>query len=292
MHPSSSSFSFGERISPSRCRLHLLSKNRPPPLKSCLAASDPDRHSTPSKEPHVRKTVHFPDDKLSLEQVRTIPARPDQTKKAILKRGLITETKSFIMYTSNPLGTNQRFLSKLPESSGPRYKSHPQWTSVARARYLATVYASEPRSPASAPYSDESAFNMSSLKDALPDLNDTFNMRSLMEILPEAAPKPRGFASDMSSTMRALPDPDAPSEVSSLAPEPKAMVAPYSCDLPPKVHVRAVQTHVQVGPFSTTGFFNLCGLFLLLGSFFPCLAPATYAAFAFLFLYGTCFFSC
>lgn len=310
MHPSSSS-SFGARIRPSR-RLPLLSKNRPPPLKSCLAASDSDRDSTPPEEP-VRKTVRFPDDKLFLEQVRTIPARPDRTKKAIFKRGQVAETKSFIMYTSNPSSTNQRFLSKLPGSSGPRYENHSQWMSVVRARYLAAAYVSEPRSPRSAPSSDESAFDMSSLKDALtepasgssvhgsdfdmssladalPDPNDTFNMRSLMDALPEAAPKPCGFASDMSSLKRALPDPDAPSEVSSLAPAPKSMVAPHSRDLPPKVHVRAVQTHVQVGPFSTTCFFNLCGLCLVLGSFFPCLAPALYAAFALLSIYGTCFF--
>ncbi|KGO64760.1 hypothetical protein PITC_073580 [Penicillium italicum] len=260
MHPSVSSSSFGKRICPSRRRLNLHSKYRPAPLKSCLASSDSGRDSNPSEEPHVRKTVHFPDDKLFLEQVRTIPARPDLTKKGIFKRGQIAETKSFLMYTSNPLGTNQRFLSKLPGSSGPRYESHSQWMSVVRARYLAAAYVSQPRSPRSAPSSDESVFDMSSLKealpepasgssvhgsafdmssltDALPEPNDTFNMRSLVEALPEAALKPRGFASDMSSLKRALPDPDAPSEAPSRARAPKSMVAPHSRDLPPKVRV-------------------------------------------------------
>jgi hypothetical protein len=37
------------------------------------------------------------------------------------------------MYTSNPSGSNQRFLSKLPGSSGPRYETHSQWMSVQRS---------------------------------------------------------------------------------------------------------------------------------------------------------------
>lgn len=321
MHPSSSSSfsppspppppsSFGRRLHPSRLR--LLSKHRPAPLKSCLAASDFDRDSTPSEEPRVRKTVHFPEDKLFLERVRTIPARKDRDRKTIFKKGQVAETKSFLLYTSNPSGSNQRFLSKLPGSDGPRYERHSQWMSVVRARQLAAAYSSQPRSPQSAPSSDEStfdmaslkdalpepassssphgsAFDMSSLTDALPDPNDTFDMRSLMDALPEPDGSPHGFASDMSSLKRALPDPDTPSEVSSLALAPKSVVAPRYCDLPAEVHVRAVHTHVQVGPFSASCFYNLCGLCLLLGFCFPCLAPALYAALVLLFIYGTCF---
>ncbi|CAI7671518.1 unnamed protein product [Penicillium palitans] len=297
--PLPSSPSFGRRLHPSRLR--LLSKHRPPPLKSCLAASD--RDSAPSEEPHVRKTVHFPEDKLFLERVRTIPARKDRDRKTIFKKGQIAETKSFLLYTSNPSGSNQRFLSKLPRSDGPQYERHSQWMSVVRARQLAAAYSSQPRAPRSAPSSDEStfdmaslkdtlpepasgsshgsAFDMSSLTDALPDPNDTFDMRSLMDALPEPDGSPRGLASDMSSLKRALPDPDTPSGVSSLAPAPKSVVAPHSCDIPAEVHV---------GPFSASCFYNLCGLCLLLGLCFPCLAPALYAALVLMFVYGIYFF--
>ncbi|KAJ5528865.1 hypothetical protein N7527_002258 [Penicillium freii] len=317
MHPSSyssssspppSSPSFGRRLHPSRLR--LLSKHRPAPLKSCLAASD--RDSTPSEEPHVRKTVHFPEDKLFLERVRTIPARKNRYQETTFKRGQVAETKSFLLYTSNLSGLNQRFLSRLPGRDGPQYERHSQWMSVVRARQLAAAYSSQPRAPQSAPSSDEStfdmaslkdalpepasgssphgsAFDMSSLTDALPDPNDTFDMRSLMDALPEPDGSPRALASDMSSLKRALPDPDTPSEVSSLAPAPKSVVAPPSCDILAEVHVRAVHTHVQVGPFSATCFYNLCGLCILLGLCFPCLAPALYAALVLLFVYGTYF---
>lgn len=317
MHPSSSSFSspppsspsFGRRLHPSRLR--LLSKHRPAPLKSCLAASD--RDSAPSQEPHVRKTVHFPEDKLFLERVKTIPARKDRYKKTIFKKGQIAETKSFLLYTSNLSGSNQRFLSKLPGSDGPQYERHSQWMSVVRARQLAAAYSSQPRAPRSAPSSDESTFDMASLKDALPepasgssphgsdfdmssltdalpDPNDTFDMRSLMDALPEPDGSPRGLAFDMSSLKRALPDPDTPSEVSSsLALAPRSVVAPHSGDIPAEVHIRAVHTHVQVGPFSATCFYNLCGLCLMLGFCFPCLAPALYAALVPLLFYGMYF---
>ncbi|KAI2733371.1 hypothetical protein CBS147332_386 [Penicillium roqueforti] len=333
MHPST----FGKRVSSSRI---LLSKNRPPPLKSCLAAADSDRDSPPSGEPCVRKTVHFPDDKCFLERVREIPCRPNRNKKELFKSGRLAETKSFIMYTSNPLGSNQRFLSKHPGGSGPQYATQSPWVSVVRARYLAARYSSAPRAPQSTPSSDgdvsahESSFDMSSLEDslleptpssslhessfdmssvihALPDpdvtfdmssladsLPDTsaFNMASLMDALPKVSPpgSPDGVASDMSSLMRALPDFDAPSVASSLARAPKSMAATHSREsrkLAPKVHARVVQTRVvQVGPFSATCFINLCGLMVLLGSLFPCLAPAFYAALVLLFIYGTCFF--
>ncbi|KAJ5401693.1 uncharacterized protein N7487_007589 [Penicillium crustosum] len=259
MYPSSSSSSFGKRLHPSRLR--LLSKHRPAPLKPCLAASD--RDSNPSEEPHVRKT---------------------------------------------------RFLSKLPGSDGRQYERHSQWMSVVRARQLAAAYSSQPRAPRSAPSSDESTFDMASLKDtlpepasdssphgsdfdmssltdALPDPNDTFDMRSLMDALPEPDGSPRGLASDMSSLKRALPDPDTPSEVSSsLAPAPKSVVAPHSPDVPAEVRTRAVHTRVQVGPFSATYFYDLCGLCLVLGFCFPYLVPAFYAALVLLFAYGMYFF--
>lgn len=256
--------------------------------------------------------MHFPEDKLFLERVRTIPARKDRDRKTIFKKGQIAETKSFLLYTSNPSGSNQRFLSKLPGSDGPQYERHSQWMSVVRARQLAAAYSSQPRAPRSAPSSDEStfdmaslkdtlpepasgsshgsAFDMSSLTDALPDPNDTFDMRSPMDALPEPDGSPRGLASDMSSLKRALPDPDTPSGVSSLAPAPKSVVAPHSCDIPAEVHVRAAHTHVQVGPFSASCFYNLCGLCLLLGLCFPCLAPALYAALVLMFVYGIYFF--
>ncbi|KAJ5932504.1 hypothetical protein N7516_006993 [Penicillium verrucosum] len=297
-----------KRLHPSR--RHLLTKYRPAPLKSCLAASD--RDSAPSGEPHARKTVHFPEDKLSLERVIRIPPREDRYKKTFFKRGQIADTKSFLLYTSDLSGSNQRFLSKLPGSDGPQYERHSQWMSVVRARQLAAAYSTQPRSPRSAPSSDEStmdmaslkdalpepasassphgsAFDMSSLTDALPDPNVTFDMRSLMDALPEPDGSPRGVASDMSSLKRALPDPDTRSEVSSLAQAPKSVVAPHSCDIPAEVRVRVVHTHVQVGPFSVTCFYRLCGICLLLGFCFPCLAPAFYAALVLLFVYGMFF---
>ncbi|CAG8909039.1 unnamed protein product [Penicillium egyptiacum] len=316
-----SSSSFGKRTRLSR--LALLSKHRPPPLKSCLAASEFDRNSTPSGEPCVRKTVHFPDDKLSLERVKIIPARPERNQKTIFKKGQVAETKSFIMYTSNPSGTNQRFLSKLPGSSGPRYETHSQWMSVVRARGLAAAYSSVPRSPRSAPSSEgpapepatdgsrqESSFDMSSLKDALPEPASSssphgsdFDMSSTTRALPDpettfdvssladALPDPND-SFDMSSLMRALPDLDAPSEVSSPAPAPQCLVAPPSCEAPhpPKVRRRVVQTRIRVGPFSPAWFFNLSAVFLVVGSCFPCLAPAFYAVLVFLFINGMCFF--
>ncbi|KAJ5804486.1 uncharacterized protein N7518_000789 [Penicillium psychrosexuale] len=353
MHPST----FGKRVPSSRI---LLSKNRPPPLKSCLAAADSDRDS-----PLWRALLHFPDDKCFLERVREIPCRPNRNKKELFKSGRLAETKSFIMYTSNPLGSNQRFLSKHPGGSGPQYATQSPWVSVVRARYLAAKYSSAPRAPRSTPSSDgdvsahESSFDMSSLEDALleptpssslhgssfdmsslkdalleptpssslhgssfdmsslkdamleptpssslhessfdmssvihalPDPDVTFDMSSLADSLPDT----NGVASDMSSLMRALPDLDAPSVASSLARAPKSMAATHSREsrkLAPKVHARVVQTRVvQVGPFSATCFINLCGLMVLLGSFFPCLAPAFYAALVLLFIYGTCFF--
>ncbi|KAJ6139847.1 hypothetical protein N7471_006333 [Penicillium samsonianum] len=302
---SSSSVSFGKRIHPSR--LHLLSKNRPPPLKSCLASSDSDRDSHPSGEPCVRKTVHFPDD-ISLVRVRIIPPRKDRTKKAIFNRGRLAETKSFIMYTSNPFGSTQRFLCRLPGSPGPRYTMYSHWMSVVRARRLAAAYSSQPRPPRSAPSANGpvpepasdgslhgSAFDMSSLKHALlePASGSSLHGSSLdISSLTQALPDP-DMAFDISPLMRSLPDPDAPSDASSLAHAPKSMVASHSREsrsLPPKAHVRVVQTLVQVGPFSATRFFSLCGVLLVLGAFFPWLVPASYAAFVLLFIYGTCFF--
>ena len=321
---STASSAFGKRTRPSR--LALLSKHRPPPSKSCLAASISGRDPTPPGGPCVRKTVHFPDDKLSLERVKIIPARPDRNLKASFKKGQVAETKSFIMYTSNPSGSSQRFLSKLPGSSGPRYETHSQWMSVVRARQLAAAYSSEPRSPRSAPSSEGSAlepatdgslqessssFDMSSLKDALPepppsgsrygsdvdmspmtrelpDPDKAFDMSSLADALPDPTDN-----FDMSSLMFALPDLDAASEVSSPPPVHQAVVAPPTCEprnSPPKVHQPVVQTHVQVGPFSPAWFFNLCVVFLVAGSCFPCLAPAFYAVLVLFLIHGMCFF--
>ncbi|KAJ5951987.1 uncharacterized protein N7479_010400 [Penicillium vulpinum] len=265
--------------------------------------------------------------------------------KAIFKQGRIGEKKMFIMYTSDSMGSNQRFLRKLPRGYGRQYPSHSQWVSIVRARHIAAAYLSEPRSPRFAPSSNGSVpepafdgslhgsvFDMSSLKDALPepaspgslhgsafdmssmlhalpdpdptfdmgplmdalpDPNGAFNMRSLSDALSESAPKPRGFASDMSSLMRALPNPDASSDVSSLVHVPKPVIAPRarkSRELPPKARrTRVVQTYVQVGPFSTTCFFSLCGVLLVLGPIFPQLLPAFYAALVLQFIYGTCF---
>ncbi|CAP95803.1 hypothetical protein E8E15_010669 [Penicillium rubens] len=317
-----SSSAFGKRTRPRR----LLSKYRPPPSKSCLAASISGRDPTPPGEPCVRKTVHFPDDKPSLERVRIIPARPERNLQASFKKGQVAETKSFIMYTSNPSGSNQRFLSKLPGSSGPRYETHSQWMSVVRARQLAAAYSCEPRSPPrSAPSSEGSApepatygspeesssFDMSSLKDALPepassgsqhgsdfdmsamarDLPDpdkAFNMSSLADALPDPTD-----TFDMSSLMRSLPDLDAAPEVPSPPPVHQAVVASPPCEprnSPPRVPQRVVQIHVQVGPFSPDLFFNLCAVFLVVGSCFPCLAPAVYAVLVLLLIHGMFFF--
>ncbi|KAJ5456880.1 hypothetical protein N7530_012154 [Penicillium desertorum] len=318
-----SSSAFGKRTRPSRL---LPSKHRPPPSKSCLAASISGRDPTPPGEPCVRKTVHFPDEKPSLERVQFIPARPDRNLKASFKKGQVAETKSFIMYTSNPSGSNQRFLSKLPGSSGPRYETHSQWMSVVRARQLAAAYSSEPRSPPrSAPSSEGSApepatdgspqesssFDMSSLKDALPepassgsqhgsdfdmsamtrDLPDpdtALDMSSLSDALPD-----QNDTFDISSLMRALPDLDAAPEVPSPPPVHQAVVASPPSEppnSPPMVPQRVVQTHVQVGPFSPASFFNLCAAFLVVGSCFPCLAPAFYAVLVLLLIHGMCFF--
>ncbi|KAJ5817530.1 hypothetical protein N7447_007538 [Penicillium robsamsonii] len=334
MHPSS----FGKRIRPSS---RLLSKNKPSPSKSCLAASCSDRESSLSGEPHVRKTVHFPDDDLFLQRIRTIPPR-ERRRMAILKRGQITETKWFLMYTLHSSGSNQRFLRKLHRQySHVRYAARPRWVSIVRARHLAAAYCCEPRSPRSAPSPDGSvpepatdgslhdvfdmsslkialpelasagsshgsAFDMSSILHTLPDPDPTFNMTSLMDALPdpnaafgmcslrsalsESAPEPYGFASDMSSLMRALPDPDASSDVSSLAPVPKSVVASYSRKSHKVRPVRVVETHVEVGPFSVTCFFNLCGLSGVVMCFFPWIAPVIFAALVLLFIYGTCFF--
>ncbi|CAI7585756.1 unnamed protein product [Penicillium glandicola] len=281
MHPSS----FGKRKPSAR----LISKERPPPLKPCLAASDPDRDSSPSGEDRVRKSVHFPDDSL-LRRVRIIPPR-DPLKKAIFKKGRLAETKSFIMYTSNSLGSNQRFLSRLPGTYGPQFTMYSHWMSIVRARRLAAAYCSEPGSPRSAPSSDgsvhDTVFDMSSLKDALPELHSSdslhgsaFDMSSMVDALPDS-----DSAFDASSLVDALPDPDASSEVSPPAHVRKCAVAPHSRSLPPRVY-----THVQVGPFSATCFFNLCGILLVLGCFFPWLAPAFYATLVLVFVCGMCFF--
>ncbi|KAJ5356007.1 hypothetical protein N7517_010616 [Penicillium concentricum] len=334
MHPSS----FDKRI---RLSSRLCSKARPPPSKSCLAASCSDAESSPSGEPRVRKTVHFPDDDCLLQRVRIIPPR-GRRRKAILKRGQVSETKFFIMITSDSSSSNQRFLRKLAgRHSRVRYATQPRWVSIVRARHLAAAYCCEPRSPRSAPSSNGSvpepvtdgslhdvfdmyslktaltapasassspgsAFNMSSMLHALPDPDPTFNMTSLMDALPdpdaafgmgslksalsESAPAPHGFSSDMSSLMRALPDLDASSDVSSLAPVPRSMVASHSRKSHKVRPVRAVETHVEVGPFSVTCFFNLCGLSVVVMCFFPWITPVIFAALVLLFIYGTCFF--
>ncbi|CAG8906329.1 unnamed protein product [Penicillium nalgiovense] len=206
-----SSSAFGKRT-------RLLSKHRPPPSKSCLAASISGRDPTPPGEPRVRKTVHFPDDKLFLERVKIIPGRPDRNVKASFKKGQVAETKSFIMYTSNPSGSNQRFLSKLPGSSGPRYETHSQWMSVVRARQLAAAYSSEPRSPPrSAPSSEGSAPEPAT--DGSPQESSSFDMSSLKDALPEPASSgsQHGSDFDMSAMTRDLPGPDMALDMSSLA---------------------------------------------------------------------------
>ncbi|KAJ5496577.1 hypothetical protein N7463_008564 [Penicillium fimorum] len=288
MHPSF----FDKRIRPSS---RLPSKNRPPPSKSCLAASCSDRGSSPSGEPHVRKTVHFPDDNLFLQRIKTIPPRERQ-RKAILKRGQITEIKWFLMYTLHSSGSNQRFLRKLVgRHSHVRYATRPRWVSI--------IALPEPASAGSLPGSafnmssmlhalpvPDPTFNMTSLMDALPDPNTAFGMRALRSTLSESAPEPHGFASDMSSLIRALPGPDASSDVSSLAHVPKSMVASHSRKSHKIRPVRVLETHVEVGPFSVTCLFNLCGFSVVVMCFFPWITPITFVALVLLFIYGTSFF--
>ncbi|KAJ6185362.1 hypothetical protein N7519_006663 [Penicillium mononematosum] len=112
-----SSSAYGKRTRPSRL---LLSKHRPPPSKSYLAASISGRDPTTPREPCVRKTVHYPDDKPSLERVNIIPARPDRNLKASFKKGQVAETKSFIMYTSNPSGSNSGFSPSSEQRTAKR----------------------------------------------------------------------------------------------------------------------------------------------------------------------------
>ncbi|KAJ5177685.1 uncharacterized protein N7500_000384 [Penicillium coprophilum] len=320
MHPSS----FGKRI--------------PPPLSPVF-----EKQATSFEVMPRHFTVHFPDDEISLERIRIIPPR-EKRKSPIFKRGRIAKTKSFIMYTSDSLGFNQRFLYRLPGRHGPRYTMYSHWMSVIRARRLAAAYCSQPRSlrsapssngsspepatdgslhdvfdmsslkdalpePASAGSSHGSAFNMSSMLHALPDPDPTFNMTSLMDALPdldaasnvcslksavlEPAPagSPPGFAPNTSSLMRALPGPDASSDVSSLALVPKSVAASHSRKSHKVLPVRAVETHVEVGPCSVTFFlFNLCGLSVVVMCFCPWILPIFLVAFVLLFIYGTCLF--
>ncbi|OQE44573.1 hypothetical protein PENCOP_c002G07480 [Penicillium coprophilum] len=236
MHPSS----FGKRIPPPS---RLCSKTRPPPSKSCLATSCSDRESSPSGETRVRKTVHFPDDEVSLERIRIIPPR-EKRKSPIFKRGRIAKTKSFIMYTSDSLGSNQRFLYRLPGCHGPRYTMYSHWMSVIRARRLAAAYCSQPRSLRSAPSSNGSSpepatdgslhdvFDMSSLKDALPEPasagsshGSAFNISSMLHALHDPDP-----TFNMTSLMNALSDPNAASSVCSLK---SAVLEPAPAGSPP-----------------------------------------------------------
>ncbi|KAJ5424196.1 hypothetical protein N7491_009412 [Penicillium cf. griseofulvum] len=248
MHPSS----FAKR-SPLASRLR--SKTRPPPPKSCLATSCSER---------------------DLPLWRTLRSE-DILKPPIFKRAQITKTKSFIMYTSDSMGSNQRFLYRIPGRNGPRHTIYSHWMSVIRARHLAAAYSAEPRSPRSAP---------SFVASLVP--NAAFGVHSPRSAVSEPAPagSPQGFAFGMSSPSRALPG-DASSDVSSLAHVPKSMVTSH---LSPEARcARVVQTHVEVGPFSVTSFFRLCGLFLVVGSVFPWMVPVFYAVLVLLFVYGKYF---
>ncbi|KAJ5457775.1 hypothetical protein N7475_009163 [Penicillium sp. IBT 31633x] len=278
----------------------LISADRPPPLKSCLAPTDwdDDLEALPSDEQFVRKKVHFPEDK-DLVKIKEIPARPPRLAEVgvfKIARPGDDSKKMCIMYSTSGSSTNVRFLRELPDDRiRPRFETRCPWGSVQRSYRLAAAYARVPGSPRygpapdgsqHAPSRDEpatssdgslpepasdgshaSAFDMSSLTRALPDTHDTF---------------------DMSSLLHALPDPDGSSDASSPAPVPKSLDARIA-RRPPKVRsVREVQTHVQVGPFSATCFYYLCELMLVLLVVSPSLVPALLAVLALLFLHGAC----
>ncbi|KXG47258.1 uncharacterized protein PGRI_011280 [Penicillium griseofulvum] len=203
----------------------LRSKTRPPPSKSCLATSRSERDLSTSGEACVRKTVRFPDDKMSLERVILIPARA-VPRPPTFQSAQITKTKSFIMYTSDKMGSNQRFLHKVPGRSGPpRDIVCTHWESVVRARSLAAMYSAEPRPPRSAPsfvasHVPNAAFGVHSPSSAVSEAapvgspkGSAFDMSSLACTLPDAS-SDVSSAFDVSSLARALPGPDASSDVS------------------------------------------------------------------------------
>ncbi|KAJ5782363.1 hypothetical protein N7457_004137 [Penicillium paradoxum] len=124
--------------------------------------------------------------------------------------------------------------------------------------------------------------DLSSLTRALPSNHAASDMPSALHALPDPDAGPMF---DMSSLMRALPDPDDSSNASPIAPVPEPLDASITRRRPEVEYIRVVQTHVQVGPLSTTWFNRLCWLIVLV-AFFPSLMPAAIAVLALLFLYG------
>jgi hypothetical protein len=303
------------------------SRDRPPPLKSCLPDVDEDLEALPSDEPFVRKTVHFPDDK-DLVQVRTIPPRPPRwTADSKFMKATVHDNsrKDFIMYSPRQSSTNNRFLIKRPDGRArPRFETRSAWSSVQRSYRLGAAYATEPRSPRFEPSSDGSqatpaadcSFDATSFRGQPPataecgpqpetilrghaqplDMStltsalpdsDTFDMSSLLHALPE--PEVTGTAFDMTSLVEALPDLDGSHGASPLTPVPKSLDVPSTPESPEVGYPRVVvQTHVQVGPMSGTWFSRLCCTLFVLAIIFPRLVPALLAVLAFLFLYEAC----